>query len=104
MCVGQSAFVVRVCARKLIVLHIRVDNSLADGVYELVPEQEDQQQAPTQFELDQDPSQVSEEPKAVEGKHRSMSPLLEKFLCNCLLFTCAFKFEVLFETLVACFP
>ena len=75
LCVGQSAFVVRVCFRKLIVRHIRVDNSLADGVYELVAEQEEHQQAPTQFELDQDPSQVSEEPKAAEGKHRSMSPL-----------------------------
>ena len=69
-------------------LHLRVDLALADGVYELVaePEQEQQQQAPTQFEpqqqeqkptqflFDQDPSQVSEEPKAIEGKHRSMVP------------------------------
>ena len=56
-------------------LHLRVDLALADGVYRLVPEQEQQQQqAPTQFELEQDPSQVSEEPKAVEGKHRSMVP------------------------------
>ena len=103
-CVGQSVFIVRVYSCKLIVRHIRVDNSLADGVYELVPEQEDQQQAPTQFELDQDPCQVSEEPKAVEGKHRSMSPYLKNSYATTCLFTCAFKFEVLFETLVACFP
>ena len=59
-------------------LHLRVDLALADGVYHLVPEQEQeqepqQQQAPSQLER-QDPSQVSEEPKAVEGKHRSMVP------------------------------
>ena len=74
MCVGQSAFVVCDCACKFIVSHLRVDSSLADGVYDLVPEQESQQQAPTQFGLDQDPSQASEEPKAVEGKHRSINP------------------------------
>ena len=64
-------------------LHLRVDLALADGVYHLVPEQEQQQQqpAPTQFELDQDPSQISEEPKAVEGKHRSMVPYF-KLLCT----------------------
>ena len=56
-------------------LHLRVDLALADGVYHLVPEQEQHQQpVPTQFELDQDPSQVSEEPKAAEGNHRSMVP------------------------------
>ena len=61
-------------------LHLRVDLALADGVYHLVPEQE-QQQAPTQFELEQDPSQVLEEPKATEGKHRSVVPYL-KLLCT----------------------
>ena len=74
LCVGQSVFVVCVCFRKFIVSHLRVDSSLADGVYDLVPEQEEHQQAPSQFELDQDPSQASEEPKAVEGKHRSINP------------------------------
>ena len=68
------SFVVRVCFRRLIVLHLRVDFSLADGVYELVPEQEEQQQALTPFELEQDPNQSLEEPKAAEGKHRSMNP------------------------------
>ena len=92
LCVGQSAFVVCVWLRKLMVRHFRVDLSLADGVYELVPEQDEQQQAPTQFELDQDPSQVSEEPKAAEGKHRSMVPYFETLLCTYCYFTCAFTF------------
>ena len=35
---GQSVFVVGVWFRKLIVRHIHVDFSLADGVYELVAE------------------------------------------------------------------
>ena len=92
LCVGQSAFIVRVCFRKLIVLYFRVDSSLADGVYDLVPEQEEQQQAPAQFEHEQDPSQVSEEPKAAEGKHRSMVPYFETLLCTYCYFTCAFTF------------
>ena len=73
-------------------LPLRVDFALADGVYELVQEQEQQQrQAPTPFEQQQeqepsqferqDPSQVSEEPKATEGKHRSMVPYF-KLLCT----------------------
>ena len=63
-------------------LHHRVDLALADGVYHLEQEEQQQEQEqqpqqeqePTQFQTDQDPSQVSEEPKAVEGKHRSMVP------------------------------
>ena len=87
------------------VLHSRVDITLADGVYELVAEQEEDHQQPlTQFELEQDPNQSSEEPKAAEGKHQSMSPYLKNSYATTYLFTCAFKFEVLFETLVACFP
>ena len=84
------------------VLHSRVDNMLADGVYQLVAEQEDHRQP--QFELEQDPNQSSKEPKAAEGKHRSMSPYLKISYATTYVFTCAFKFEVLFETLVACFP
>ena len=83
-------FVVCVILPSSSCLHLRVDLALADGVYHLVPEQEQeqQQQQPTQFEpqqeqkptqflFDQDPSQVSEEPKAAEGKHRSIGPLFE---------------------------
>ena len=55
-----------------------VDDSLADGIYELVAEQEggDQQPSEIEFEIEQDPNQSSEEPKAAEGKHRSMEPFI----------------------------
>ena len=80
--VGQSALLLVLVLASSSWLHFRVDLALADGVYELVAEQEQQQQqAPTQSELYQDPSQVSEEPKAVEGKHRSMVPYF-KLLCT----------------------
>ena len=102
--VGQSAFVVRVCFRRLIVLHLRVDNSLADSVYELVLEQEEQQQALNPFELEQDPNQSSEEPKAAEGKHRSMVPYLKLFYAPTVILLVHLRFQVLLETLVAFFP
>ena len=85
-------------------LHLRVDLALADGVYHLVPEQEQQQPAPSQFELDQDPSQVSEEPKAVEGKHRSMVPYFELFYAPTVILLVHLRFQKLLGTLVAFFP
>ena len=72
--------------------------TLADGMYELVPESEsEQREAQVNLtEATEDPNQVSEEPKASyaqEGKPRSMSYLFLN-LCNCyiFLFNCAFKF------------
>ena len=60
----------------------RVDESLADGVYELVAEQGGDLQLPEgEFDLEQDPNQSSEEPKAAEGKHRSMAHIWN-LLCN----------------------
>jgi len=55
-------------------VHFHVENVLADGVYNLVPESEGEQ-AETNFivaDIEQDPSQDSEGPKASEGKHRSI--------------------------------
>jgi hypothetical protein len=55
-------------------MHLHVENVLADGVYNLVPESEAEQPEPevVVVEADQDPSQDSEGPKASEGKHRSI--------------------------------
>ena len=84
-------------------MHSRVDNTLADGVYTLVAEHEEiQQQQQFELEPERDPNQSSEEPKAAEGKHRSMSPYLKNSYATTYLFTCAFKFEAMFETIVAC--
>ena len=83
-CVGQSASLFVLVLASSSYLHLRVDLALADAVYQLVPEQEQEQQhqqAPTQFELEQDLGQAAEEPKAVEGKHRSMVPYF-KLLCT----------------------
>ena len=59
-------------------MHSRVDNTLADGVYELVPEFESGQSEAQDFSVadcNQDLSKDSEGPKASEeGKHRSISP------------------------------
>ena len=58
---------------------MHVEN-VADGdVYEVITEPFNEQQQPVEeVELIEDPTQGSEEPKAVEeGKHRSMSQLLE---------------------------
>ena len=88
-------------------LHLRVDLALADSVYHLVPEQEQQRQqlpAPFQFAPEQDPSQVSEEPKAAEGKHQSMVPYLKLFYAPTVILLVHLRFQVLLETLVASFP
>ena len=88
-------------------LHLRVDLALADGVYHLVPEQEQEQQqqpAPSQFAPEQDPNQSSEEPKAAEGKHRSMVPYLKLFYAPTVILLVHLRFQVLLETLVAFFP
>ena len=86
-------------------LHLRVDLALADGVYHLVPEQEQEQQpVPSQFTPEQDPNQSSEEPKAAEGKHQSMVPYLKLFYAPTVILLVHLRFQVLLETLVACFP
>ena len=100
-CVGQSALLFVLVLASSSWLHFRVDLALADGAYELVQEQEQQQQAPTQFQFDPDPSQVSEEPKAAEGKHRSMVPYLKLFYAPTVTLLVHLRFQVLFETLVA---
>ena len=52
---------------------IRVGDSLADGLYELVAEPESETQPEFVLGGVQDPDQSLEEPKASEGKHWSMS-------------------------------
>ena len=59
--------------------------TLADGIYELVPESESEQREAqvNLIEATEDPNQDSEEPKASyaqEGKPRSMSRLFFKFM------------------------
>jgi len=55
-------------------VHLHVENVLADGIYNLVPESESEQPEVdiVVTETEQDPSQDSEGPKASEGKHRSI--------------------------------
>ena len=101
VCACSCWFIVFAC--------LRVDPTLADGVYQLVPQQEQQQlqestqfeQEPTQFQTDQDPSQVSEEPKAIEGKHRSMVPYFETLMHLLLLYFVHLRSQDLLDTLVA---
>ena len=62
---------------------ISLDHSLADGVYELVPEQEPEvAKLEANLVLEEDLNQRSEEPKAApEGKHQSMT-LIESLLLH----------------------
>ena len=57
-------------------MHLRVDNTLVDGVYNLVPvasgNQSEAEGRRDNTTFPQDPAQGSEEPKAFEGKPRSM--------------------------------
>ena len=95
MCRLECYFVVRVCIRSLIYCILRVDDSLADGVYELVAEQEggDQQPSEIGFGLEQDPNQSSVEPKAAEGKHRTCA-LFENEYPPRVNFICALSFSL----------
>jgi hypothetical protein len=56
-------------------IRIRVDSSLPDGTYELVPQAEQTEGQLNQAEVAQDPTQHSETPTAtqVEGKPRSIT-------------------------------
>ena len=73
--VGQSALLFVLVLASSSCLHLRVDLALADGVYHLVPEQEQQQPAPSQFELEQDPSQVRKSPRLLKASTGAWSPI-----------------------------
>ena len=80
MCrIGCISVIVLVASLSSLYAFYRVDESLADGVYELVAEQEaaEKELSEIGFGLEQDPNQSSEEPKAAEGKHRTYA-LFEK--------------------------
>ena len=52
----------------------RLDNALADRVYELVAEQEEGEEQPEIFIEGEDPNQSSEEITMIEGKHQCITP------------------------------
>ena len=57
---------------------MRVEDAADGSLFELIAEPINEQQPGEEVEIIEDPTQGSEEPKAVEeGKHQSMSQLLE---------------------------